>query len=110
MIDPEFRFSDRPLFRLSIPITLSVIFFKAKSLFNSTLCPACITIMSISPGIRFLSQDEGEDQSPDPVEVSVVCAPDTNVNAYRKKPVKPDSWRRIRQEYGMSAGTIKMGG
>jgi hypothetical protein len=52
-------------------------------------------MISLSPGIRFLSHDDGDDQSPEPVEVRVVCATDTNVNAYKKKPVKPSFIKSI---------------
>jgi hypothetical protein len=47
-------------------------------------------MISLSPGMRFLSQDWGEAQSPDPVEVSVDCATATNVNIYVKKTVNPN--------------------
>jgi hypothetical protein len=54
-------------------------------------------MISLSPGMRFLFQDCGEDHAPEPVEVSVVCATDTNVNAYMKQTVKPNFMQYLYQ-------------
>jgi hypothetical protein len=54
-------------------------------------------MISLSPGMRFLSQDCGEDHAPEPVDVNVVCATDTNVNAYMKNTVRPNFMQYLYQ-------------